>query len=242
VASLAEPSFSPPQNLEQRERRFFMGMAIAIAVAVLLGFGGYIVIGRSSFGAPWWVHIHAVTFIGWIALYLNQNLLVVRGNVARHRKMGRITAGWAAWMLLVGAIALTANTATHRTPPIFTPPFLVAMDGINLLLFLALVVAGLMLRHRTDWHRRLMLSATVCIIAPAFGRITVMSGGFSLRNLILLQLGFIAIAMLADLRIRGRIHPAYYWGAATMFFMGLVTKPMSELAPVIAFANTVAGG
>jgi hypothetical protein len=242
VASLAEPSIAPPQNLEQRERRFFLGMAIAIAGAVLLGFGGYMVLGISSFGAPWWVHIHAVTFMGWVALYLNQNLLVVRGNIARHRQMGRITAGWAAWMLLVGTVVLFANTATHRTPPIFTPPLLVAMDGINLLLFLALVVAGLMLRHRTDWHRRLMLSATVCIIAPALGRITVMSGGFSLRNEILIMLGFIAVAMLADLRLRGRIHPAYYWGAATMIVMGLATKPVSELAPIIALANAVAGG
>jgi hypothetical protein len=238
VASFAEPS--PPQNLEQRERRFFMAMAIAIAAAVLIGFGGYIVLGISSFGAPWWVHIHALTFMGWVALYLNQNLLVVRGKIARHRLMGRFTAGWAAWMLIVGTIALWANTATHRTPPKFTPPFLVAMDGINLLLFLALIIAGLMLRHRTDWHRRLMLSATVCIIAPAIGRITVMSGGFSLRNEILIMVGFIGVAMLADWRLRGRIHPAYYWGAAAIIFMGVVTKPISEMAPVIAFANSVA--
>jgi hypothetical protein len=114
------------------------------------------------------------------------------------------------------------------------------MDGINLLLFLALIIAGLMLRHQTDWHRRLMLGATVCIFAPAIGRITVMSGGFSLRNEILIMVGFIGVAMLADWRLRERIHPAYYWGAATLIFMGLVTKPLSELAPVIAFANSVA--
>jgi hypothetical protein len=241
VASIAEPSIAPSQNLEQRERRFFMVMAIAIAGAVLLGFGGYIVIGRSSFGAPWWVHMHAITYMGWVVLYLNQNLLVVRGNIARHRQLGRVMAGWAVWMLMVGTLALTFNTSTHRTPPIFKPPFLIAMDGINLLLFLALVIAGLMMRQRTDWHRRLMLSATVCIIAPALGRITVMSGGFSLRYLILLQLGYIGVAMLGDWRMRGRIHPAYYWGAATMILMGLITKPVSELAPVIALANAVAG-
>lgn len=242
MATLADTGTVAPFATDQRERRFFMGLAIAIAATVLLGFGAYIALGISSFGAPWWVHVHAVTYMGWIALYLNQNRLVVSGDIAGHRRMGRIMAGWAVWMTVVGLSVLVFNIATHRTPPIFTPAFIIALDGVNLLVFLLLLGAGLALRDRSDWHRRLMLSATVCIISPALGRITVIAGGFSLRNIILVQLCFILAGMIGDWRIRGRVHPAWYCGGAALIAMGLVTGPVAGLAPVIALANSLAAG
>ena len=51
---------------EQRERFFFLVMAVAIGATVLAGFGNNIVLGRSSFNSPWWVHIHGVSFMAWI--------------------------------------------------------------------------------------------------------------------------------------------------------------------------------
>lgn len=89
---------------EQRERLFFLVMAIAIAVTVAVAFSLFYQAGLSSFNAPWWVHVHALTFVVWIAFYLNQNLLVYRNNLSQHRKLGRIGAVYAIWMLLVGIV------------------------------------------------------------------------------------------------------------------------------------------
>jgi hypothetical protein len=243
MAALSAPSAASPVAFEQRERRFFLGMAVAIAVIVLAGFGGYILAGISSFAAPWWVHLHAVAYMGWIVLYLNQNWLIVRGETARHRMMGRIMAGWAVGMVVIGTVLLFASVAAGRSPPpIFSAAMLFVMDEINVLLFAGLVAAGLALRRRSDWHRRLLLSATVCIIAPALGRLTVLSIGFSWPAIILAQLALLAVAAAFDLRTRGRIHPGLLWGGGTIAAMGLVVPPLAELPAAIAFANSVAAG
>lgn len=242
MASLAETVEHPRDYIEQRERRFFLGMAFAIAATVLLGFGGYIALGISSFNAPWWVHVHAVTFMGWIGLYLLQNLLVVRGALTTHRRVGPLMAVWAVGMVIVGTALLGLSIAGHRSPPpgVFTAPFLIAMDEITVLVFAALVGAGLWLHRRSDWHRRLMLSATVVIIGPAFGRITVMAGNFSWRNTILMQLAFLAIVAGFDLLNRGRVHPALLWGAAIIAGMGLLVPQIAMLPPVVALADSFA--
>jgi hypothetical protein len=242
MASLAETRNSSPHSAEQRERRFFLNMAIAIAVTVLLGFGAYVVLGISSFGAPWWVHVHALTYMGWIALYLNQNRLVVRGDIAQHQRMGRVMAGWAVWMTLVGFAILYFNTVSHRTPPIFTASLLVTTDSLNLVLFVLLLGAGLRMRRHSDWHRRLMLCTTICLIAPALGRITVLTGGFSMTRIAAGQLGFIAVGMARDWRVQGRIHPAYFWGAAAMVAMRLLIAPLAALPAVTGFVESLAAG
>jgi hypothetical protein len=241
MASLAESATASPESIEQRERRFFLGLAIAIAGTVILGFGGFIIIGVSHFNSPWWVHVHAVTFMGWIGLYLLQNLLIVRGAIPIHRQVGRLMAVWAMWMVIVGSVLLWLSIAAHRSPsPLFSAAMLIAMDEINVIVFAALVGAGLWLRRKTDWHRRLMLSATVSIIAPALGRITVMAGGFSWRNIILMELAFLVVAMGFDLFNRGRIHPALVCGAAAIGGMGLVVPPIAMLPSVVAFAASLA--
>lgn len=243
MATLAQPETDKSASPEQRERRFFLGMAILIAAIVVAGFGGYILVGISSFNAPWWVHVHAITYMGWIALYLNQNRLIVGGNAIAHRKMGRIMGGWAILMVIVGTALLFASIATHRAPPpIFSAAMLIVMDELGVLGFAGLVAAGLALRHRSDWHRRLMLSATICIIAPGLGRATQLTIGFSWPAIIVAQLFLVAIAAGFDWSMRGRVHPAYFWGAAVIAAIGLVTPPLAELPAVVAFANSVAGG
>ena len=165
--------FECRQTPVQVEQRFYLGMAIFITVIVFLSFFGNFLAGHSSFNSPWWVHVHAITFMGWIFLYLLQNVLVVSGCVAQHRKLGSVMGLWMVWMVFVGLALLPMSIATHRAPPpIFTAPFLLAMDGINVLVFGGLILAGLKMRHRSDWHRRLMLGATISIIAPAFGRMS----------------------------------------------------------------------
>jgi len=79
----------PAPDAEQRERLFFLAMAVAIAATVLTGFGAFALLGISSVRAPWWVHVHGISFMAWIGLYLTQNLLVFRGDTQTHRRLGR---------------------------------------------------------------------------------------------------------------------------------------------------------
>src|SRR5688572_4580991 len=89
-------------SVEQRERLFFLAMAMSIVMTVVIGFSLFLVVGISSFGAPWWVHVHAVTFMAWIGFYLMQNVLVYTGNTALHRQLGLLGVALAGWMVIVG--------------------------------------------------------------------------------------------------------------------------------------------
>jgi len=223
---------------EKRERLFFFRVAVAIALTVAAGFGGFLAVGISSFAAPWWVHLHALTFVGWIAIYVTQNLLVLRDDISRHRALGRIAGGWAAWMVLVGLLLTPLTLAVGRSPPFFTPPYFLALDWVNIAVFAGLVYAGLRNRHRTDWHRRLMLCATICVIAPAFGRLIVLSG---LPVSAALNVALLLVAMIADRVIRGRVHPAYFRGLGAIVAMVPAIELLVRIGPFVALAGKIAG-
>lgn len=220
----------PGASAEARERRFFLLMAVAIALTVIVAFSLFYAAGISSFGSPWWVHVHAVTFVGWIVLYVLQNTFVFRNDVALHRKLGRIGAVYAGWVVLVGLVLTPLTLAVGRSPPFFTPSYFLALDWVNIVIFGALMYAAIRNRRRTDWHRRLMLCATICVIAPAWGRLIVLGGAEMTApvNAAFLLL-YVIVGMLFDWRNRGRVHPAYYWGAAALIVFAAATELLAIL-------------
>lgn len=237
----AASSLPTAHDVEQRERAFFFFSAMVIAATVLAGFGGFAALGFSSFGSPWWVHVHAVSFMAWIVMFLTQTYLAFRGNTALHRRLGIIGAGLALWMVLVGVL-LTPTTIGHgRMPPFFSPGFFLALDWVNIACFGALAFAALHLRKRTDWHRRLMLCATICVIAPAWGRLLVLADAMTIWSNVGMLLVYVALAMVADWFIRGRVHPAYLWGFAAIFAMAPVITALANFAPFDALAQRVTG-
>lgn len=232
---------TPQPSAEQRERGFFLFMAILIAATVLAAFWFFRTAGFASFAAPWWVHVHAVTFMVWIGFYLAQNALIWRGDGKRHRKLGYFGAVWAGWMVVVGLALTPLTLAVGRSPPFFTPAYFLALDWVNIAVFAALFVAGFRNRRRTEWHRRLMLCATVCVIAPALGRILILVGQPMTAPInVALLLPYVIVGMLADLVIRGRVHPAYAWGAGALVAFAAGTELLSRFPPLIALAGRIA--
>jgi FtsH-binding integral membrane protein len=227
---------------ELREKRFFLVMAVAIAATVVVGFSLFYAAGISSFDSPWWVHVHAVTFVGWIVLYVLQNTLVFRDDLVLHRKLGRIGAGYAVWVVVVGLVLTPLTLAVGRSPPFFTAPYFLALDWVNIAVFGALVYAAVRNRRRTDWHRRLMLCATICVIAPAVGRLIVLSGNTMTAPVnVAFLLPFVVAGMLFDWRNRGRVHPAYAWGAAALLVFAAATELLARWPFFAGQAALIAG-
>ena len=56
------------------ELGFYPIMAIAMALIVVVGFSTQLAMGRSTFASPLRVHVHAVLFMGWVALFVAQSI------------------------------------------------------------------------------------------------------------------------------------------------------------------------
>ncbi len=115
------------------------------------------------------------------------------------------------------------------------------MNLLGMLVFGGLVAAGVMLRRQREWHKRLMLCATVSILAPAFGRLLPMPLFGAAAPLVLLGavLPFFVAGMIADLIVRGRIHPAYIWAAGAVLLINIVTGPLAFSPPAAALVRLI---
>lgn len=228
-----------------RERAFFLAMAVGIAATVVAGFGLQFAAGRSSLASPWWVHLHGVTFAGWVGFYLLQNALVYRGAVARHRALGLFGFAWATFMIPVGVLVTFFSLAAHRTPPFFQPNFFLVMDMITVLTFYAFTLAAIQLRARSDWHKRLMLSGTIFLTAPAWGRLLplpLLGQDLGVWAILAAQLLlYFGVAIRHDQVTRGRVHPAYFWGIGGSIAAVALMKPLSALPFIVEWAEKLTG-
>ena len=234
---------APEPSALQRERAFFFYMALAVVVTVLAGFGFFFAIGASSIHSPWWVHLHAVSMMTWVALFLTQSWLVYRGNVTAHRTLGPIAAGWSAWIVVLGFVVTAMDVRTHRVPPFFQPNYFL-MDWLNMVAFGGLVLAAVRLRNRApDWHKRLMLGAMLNLISVAWGRLT-LPFIFDQRGIwlvMLVLLAYFGVGMVWDKRNRGSVHPAYYWGSGSLVVWIALSFATANWPPILALTKSLGG-
>jgi hypothetical protein len=234
----------PTSSSGRSDDGFFVGGAIAMTLAVVAGFSTQLAMGRSSFGAPPIVHAHAFTFMGWVAIFLTQNLLVGTGNVALHRKLGWFAAGWVVLMLVMGCAITVYDIRIGHVPFFFRPLQFLALDPGTLFGFAGLTYAAIALRRRTDWHRRLHFSGMTLLMGPAFGRLLPMPllkpWAFEVNFAVCLL--FPLAGMLWDLRRHGRVHPAWFRGLAVIFAVFVAVEALTYSPVGAALYNVVAAG
>jgi len=210
MATIALPRSAPARG----NTRFFAVMAFAMSAIIVAGFSLQLAMGRSSFAAPAAYHIHAVTFMGWIALYLAQHVSAASGNWALHVRLGKLAYLWIAAMVATGC-AIMITVARRTGGPFFFDVNEFLISNLALLLcFGGLAYWALRRQRYTGWHRRLMLVAMAILTGPGLGRILplplMMPYSWTITTAVTML--FPLVGMLADLRRDGRIHPAYWWG------------------------------
>ena len=239
MATLAAPVISPLQ----RERAFYFYLSLLFLAAAVAGFGFFFAIGASTFASPWWVHVHAVTMTAFLSLYVAQNWLVHRGELAIHRRLGAIGAGLGVWLVLYGTWAITQTIAAGRIAPFFTAHFFLMMDWLNLAVFTGLAGAGIALRRRPDWHKRLMFGGMLSLMSVAWGRL-IIPQFFDQRAIavvLVVLLAHLGAAMWFDRRVHGRVHPAHFiTGGALVAWLAVVFS-LSDVPAWVAFANSFTG-
>jgi hypothetical protein len=191
---------------------------------------------------PLVVHLHATAMLLWLGLLVIQSTLAQRMDLAMHRRLG--------WTGLVLALAIpplaiaTCVTALrlHAVPPFFAPPFFMALVTTESLLFSGVVLAAIALRRRTDWHRRLMIGASLLLLEPAFGRLLPMPLLGPWGEWVALALQLVPAGLLArhDLATRGTLHQATSL-AIGVLVLSHVLVPLLALTPLGALGTQLWG-
>ncbi len=204
-----------PRRIDPERRLYLAAAAIAAAVA-FIGFARTYYL-KGVFGGPsltTLVHAHGLVMTLWVALFVTQVTLVSTRRVDLHRRLGMAGAGIAALVFVVG-VATAIEGARLGVSPGPPPLVFLAIPLGVISVFALFVAAGIANRRRGDYHKRLMLLASVSVLTPAIARIPIdvlQSGGIVVFFLLT---DLIAIACAAwDAVRRRRLHPAFAGGIA----------------------------
>jgi hypothetical protein len=199
----------------RRTRRFYVGMAIAIAITVFAGFS------RSYFLKAWYgtpelsrlLHLHGLVFTTWVLFFLAQTTLVATGRTYLHRRMGIAGAILAALVVVVGTTVAIMRAKTGTSPIPGVPPLgFLAIPFFDMVVFAILVGTALYFRRRLESHKRLMTLSMITLLPAPIARLhfPMLPPGpptfFGLADL------FIVAMLVYDLSTRRRVHPATIWG------------------------------
>ncbi len=216
MATLAEQPFVPSPSLG--DERFFLRGAIVMTITIISGFLFAYLMGRSTFEAPFRVQLHAWVFMGWVGIYLLQNIFVATGRLHLHRRLGWIAAVWLIPMIVMGMVVTNAMVRAGHVPFVFRPLQFLVFDPITVLTFAGLTVAAILMRRQTQWHRRLHFCGMSMLLMPAISRMlpSPMLQPWAYESAFALALCFPLVGAWVDVRRSGRVHPAWQWGIATM--------------------------
>jgi len=201
------------------DHRFYLGTGLVALGLVFWGFAPTYYL-KLIFGTPQLptrLHIHGAVMSSWLILFFVQACLISARRAQWHRRLGIIGIIIAIGVVLLGStttIGAAAREVGRHSDEANSRVAVLCLELIQMALFAGLVAAAVAMRRRPDFHKRLMLLATACMMPSAFSRIplnlTFMVSNFE-SILILFNLCVIVAALIDSLRNR-RLHPAFGWG------------------------------
>jgi hypothetical protein len=233
---------------QQGKGRFYVGMSVAAAVTVLVGFAptfylrGYLPMRPDQPPLSALLIVHGIIGTAWIALFLVQTVLVASHRIQLHKRLG-IVGGLVAIALVIVGMMTAVDALRRDVGPFGIDPrtWFLSVPLAGTLLFGALVGVALARRRSPETHRRLMLLATITLLNPALGRLVGSYLGVGLSGFLLLIFlltdFFVIFAVLYDLRTRGRVHPALVGGGVAVVVIQPVVLGLGTTATFLTFAN-----
>ena len=243
-----------------RERgSFYVSMAAICLVVALVGFAPtyWLQLAPGTFTGSPLLHLHGVLFSAWPLYLLVQTVLVAQGRIARHRRWGLLGISLATGVVFVGFAVANAVLATRLAAGYGDAARAFHIASISMItLFGGFVFAAILYVSRPEIHKRLMLLATVSMLAPAIARLLLalrMGIGAGLRPGLgpprtvesvlmpaLIADALIVAGVINDMRTRGRPHPAYLIGGAIVLAVQILRVPLSTTPWWFAIADFLA--
>jgi hypothetical protein len=204
-------------ELLRRDRIFFAAMAVIATLVVFAGFAPSFFLAAAnpeSRSLDLIYHVHGALFTLFMLLFIVQSVLVVRGRVETHRRLGVFTAVLGCVMIPF-AFVVTIYAGRHGfggpLGGLPDPKQALAVPFFDMFVFGPLFIGALLYRKSPEVHKRLMLLAIVGgLLGAAIGRAPLFIG--QLDRQLYLYLALIFAGPVYDLITRRRIHPAYLIG------------------------------
>ena len=198
-------------------------MGIAATAVAIIGFVPGLVRSNRLGPITPMVAWHGALGAAWLVLYLVQTTLIGRGSREQHRRLGFVGVGLAIAFVITGYAVAIAQT---RRGFDLSGDLHIADDPLaalvfplgDVLSFSVLVGLATLWRRRPDRHKRLILLATVVLMAaPLAHVIGQVPALHAFPPVILLPLSaFYFAAAIHDRWTDGRVHPISLWGAIAL--------------------------
>ena len=160
------------------DRRLYLGASLVFSALVFWTFARTFYL-KSFFSTPplaTLLHIHGAVMTGWVVLLVVQTSLIAAHRVQWHRRLGVFGAVWAVLVVSLGSITTlhaAAREVRGHTDFAAAQVTITSLDLLQMLFFAGFVAIAIWLRHRPDYHKRLMLLTIACMLPDALARLPV---------------------------------------------------------------------
>lgn len=201
-------------------------LAIA-SIAILIALAGF---WPKYFGklaalapdSPWYIHVHATVFSGWLGLLTLQAWLAANHRLRVHRKIGRILIPYGSLIVLVGwLVAIMAFRDRVPREGLVAASDRLYVPFTDVLFFAPVMVSAWLFRNRPEVHKRLIVVATTVLMIAAAHRFIGNNFGRppALALVLPLWLSPILLGMSVDWVRDRRVHPVYLVGVGVILLM-----------------------
>jgi hypothetical protein len=224
---------------------FFLSMAVVAAIAVLIGFARtYFLAGMMLAPLPsLLVHIHAVAFLSWLALFAAQISLVATRQVSLHRRTGAFGFALAVLMVPLGLLTASARLARVLAHPgqdsIADVLDLYATPLFDMLMFSVFIYLAYRNRSRPAVHKRLILFGTFSLLDAGFDRWPIFDPYPLWQVNLICFVPLVLATMIYDRWSTGTIQRVTVWSAAFMLTTQELRHFISQTEPWAHFAYWV---
>jgi hypothetical protein len=176
------------------------------------GFADYLTPGGRKYHFSWVKHFHGMMMMGWTLMLLLQPILIMKGKIKWHHRVGSLSYVLAPLVLL----SLWLITQERFYDILERQGYSDAVAHLslnfpNIIFFALLYSLAIYYRKRSELHIPFMCGTAILLIGPALARILIINFGFTFDNSVttskLVMVAIPALIVITDLIRKQRISP-----------------------------------
>jgi hypothetical protein len=236
-------TITAPVASMSRDRWFFTGMTLAMALTAFAGFAPSFYLRSASYAGPpltSLVMFHGLLMTAWMLANVVQTSLIAADNRQLHRTLGWLFAALALLIVITGPQVGIGTIKRGAVPPGLTAEQFFMLPMAGAVMFALFIGLGVLARNDAQAHKRLMLLSTISILDAAVAR---MPGMFELGPLAFFALAdaFIIVGAVYDFASRGRVHRVWIYGGITIVVSQVLRLVISTTAAWASFVHFLVG-